>query len=66
MAETPRYALVVRANSKAPDYCLLCDVEEELRDGAVLILREDEDCMPGDPIEPSQSNPRRSDDGDNE
>lgn len=66
MAETPRYALVTYEQSKWPEYILLCDVDEEVRyHGAVVICREDEDCMPSYvEVEPAQPNPRRAQDDD--
>lgn len=58
--DTPRYALVVRPDSKKPDYCLLCDVDDEVREGAIVIAREDDDCMPREPF----NRPRVVDEGD--
>jgi hypothetical protein len=63
--ERPRYALVVRPHERLVDHCLLIDVEDEVNyRQAIVIAREDEDCMPGWDIDPLQRNPNRVGDED--
>jgi len=66
MAETPTYALVMRKHSRGLITLTTLDhLDLEIKQGAWVLGREDEECMPyRDEINPSQSNPRRDDGGD--